>query len=261
MTGLLVLVIGPSGSGKDTLMAGAAVALAQDDRFRFARRVVTRPEATEEDHEVVDAEGFAARRDAGGFALHWEAHDLHYGIPADIVDDLAAGRAVVANVSRSVLAAASARFPTLVVEITVPDWVRAVRLRRRGRETPEAVTARMTREVPFPEGLPVFTIVNDGTIADGVAALANFLLTVTADVGASDDGGRGGLRAASREHANDQDTAPSRHRSAHSGRTRHVGDNGRGKCAPRDHPRSGRAHRRAPAADRQGRNVSDSMDK
>ena len=63
MTGLLVLVVGPSGSGKDTLMAGAAQALAGDARFRFVRRVVTRP-ATEEDHEVIDAEGFAARRDA-----------------------------------------------------------------------------------------------------------------------------------------------------------------------------------------------------
>ena len=180
MTGLLVLVVGPSGSGKDTLMAGAARALADDRRFRFARRVVTRP-AAEEDHEAVDADSFAARRDAGAFALHWEAHGLHYGVPADILDDLERGRVVVANVSRSVLAEAAARFPTLVIEITVSDWVRAIRLRKRGREAPEAVAARMVREVSLPQGLPVFTIVNDGTIDQGIEAFADFLLSVTVE--------------------------------------------------------------------------------
>ena len=184
MTGLLVLVVGPSGSGKDTLMAGAAQALAGDARFRFVRRVVTRP-ATEEDHEVIDAEGFAARRDAGGFALHWEAHGLQYGIPAAILDDLALGRAVVANVSRSVLADAADRFPAMAIEITVSDWVRGLRLRQRGREAAADVTARLQREVPLPEGLPIFTIVNDGTIAQGIAAFVEFLVNVTADIDAT----------------------------------------------------------------------------
>ena len=181
MTGLLVLVVGPSGSGKDTLMAGAAQRLAGDERFRFVRRVVTRPAAAE-DHEVVaDLQSFADRRVAGGFALHWEAHGLQYGIPADIVDDLRLGRAVVANVSRGVLAEAGARFPTLVIEITVSDWVRAIRLRKRGREAPDDVTARLSRDMPLPEGLPVFTIVNDGPVAQGIAAFADFLLSVTVE--------------------------------------------------------------------------------
>jgi ribose 1,5-bisphosphokinase len=180
MTGLLVLVVGPSGSGKDTLMAGAAGMLAGDGRFRFVRRVVTRP-AAEEDHEVVDAEGFAARRDAGGFALHWEAHGLQYGIPSDILTDLRRGRAVVANVSRGVLAEAAARLPILVVEITVSDWVRAARLRKRGREAPDDVTVRLTRDVPIPEGLTVFTIVNDGTIAEGIRAFVELLANVTVE--------------------------------------------------------------------------------
>jgi ribose 1,5-bisphosphokinase len=182
MTGLLVLVVGPSGSGKDTLISGAAQALAGDDRFRFARRVVTRAAVAAEDHEVIDAEGFAARRDAGGFALHWEAHGLHYGLPVGTLDDLALGRAVVANVSRAVLAEAAARFPTVVIEITVSDWVRAARLRKRGREAAADVAARLTREVPLPQGLPVFTIVNDGTIAQGIAAIVDFLVNVTVEL-------------------------------------------------------------------------------
>ncbi len=180
MTGLLVLVVGPSGSGKDTLMMGAAQALAADARFRFVRRVVTRP-ATKEDHEVTDAEGFAARRDAGGFAFHWEAHGLHYGIPADIAEDVRRGRAVVANVSRRMLADAAARFPAMAIEITAPDWLRALRLKKRGREAAADVTARLARVVPLPPGLPVFTIVNDGTIAQGVADFVDFLVRVTVE--------------------------------------------------------------------------------
>jgi ribose 1,5-bisphosphokinase len=185
MTGLLVLVVGPSGSGKDTLMMGAAQALADDDRFHFVRRVVTRP-ATDEDHDVADAKGFAARRDAGGFALHWEAHGLGYGLPVEILDHLSLGRSVVANVSRVVLAEAAARFPTLVIEITVSDWVRAIRLRKRGREAPAEVTARLTRDVRLPQGLPVFTIVNDGTVAQGIKTFLDFLVNVTVEVSTSD---------------------------------------------------------------------------
>ncbi len=181
MPGLLVLVVGPSGSGKDTLLSGAAQALAGDARFRFVRRVVTRP-AQEEDHDVADEPGFHARRAAGGFALNWEAHGLHYGVPADIVQDLEAGRTVVANVSRSILVSAAERFPVAVIEITASERVRAARLRDRARETPADIAARLARAAPPPEGLSVFTILNDSSVAHGVATLTDFLYRIAENV-------------------------------------------------------------------------------
>ena len=107
---MLIAVVGPSGAGKDTLMGGARAALAQDTRFRFVRRAITRPaEAGGEDHEALNASAFAARQEAGGFALFWEAHGLSYGIPSDIEADLAARRVVIANLSRAAKSASISR--------------------------------------------------------------------------------------------------------------------------------------------------------
>src|SRR5664279_1853677 len=102
MSGRLVLVVGPSGAGKDTLIAAAKAALADDRRFVFPRRVVTREAiAALEEHDSVSAAEFALREAQGAYALSWAAHGLRYGLPARLVDDLAAGRVIVVNASRT----------------------------------------------------------------------------------------------------------------------------------------------------------------
>jgi ribose 1,5-bisphosphokinase len=171
MTGHLVLVVGPSGSGKDTLLAAAARSLRDDPRFRFVRRVITRAPGIE-DNEAIGEAAFVAREAAGDFALSWEAHGLRYGIPADIVSDLQAGSVIVANVSRAVVAEAAERFPVTVLLITAPDTLRAERLAQRGREGAAAVLDRLSRIVPpLPSHINTRTIINDGTIEEGAQAL------------------------------------------------------------------------------------------
>lgn len=59
--GRLVLVVGPSGAGKDTLIDYARSRLEADPDFHFARRVITRPPSVGEDHESVDVEEFRSR--------------------------------------------------------------------------------------------------------------------------------------------------------------------------------------------------------
>jgi phosphonate metabolism protein PhnN/1,5-bisphosphokinase (PRPP-forming) len=167
---VLVGVVGPSGAGKDTLMEGARAALSGDARFRFVRRCITRPpEAGGEHHDAMERLAFEARRDAGGFALWWEAHGLLYGIPRDIETDIANGRAVVANLSRGVLAEAAARYPLRVLHITAPVATLAARLGARGRESAADIAARLGREAPMPDGLDVETVSNDADVASGVA--------------------------------------------------------------------------------------------
>lgn len=155
-TGRLVLVVGPSGAGKDTVLAYAKTHLAAYPQCVFVRRVITRPPGPGEDYESVTEAEFAQRR----FALSWSAHGLHYGIPSWIEGDLAAGKTVIANVSRSVLPAARQAYNCMVIEITAPVDLLAKRLAARGREREEDIKARLTREAAPAEA--DITIINDG---------------------------------------------------------------------------------------------------
>jgi len=169
-----VLVVGPSGVGKDTLLGGARLALASDSSVVFARREITRPaDAGGEDHTPVDAETFRAREAAGGYLLSWDAHGLSYGLPAALADDLAAGRTVVANVSRTVLDAARTRFPGLrIVSVTAAPERVAERLAARAREDAADIAARLARaDALAVDGGDVVVVRNDGALQAGVAAM------------------------------------------------------------------------------------------
>ena len=93
--GRLILVVGASGVGKDTLIVGARAACAAEPSVVFPRRVVTRAATAAEDHDSISEEAFRRAAAAGDFALWWEAHGLCYGIPSTITDDIRAGRRVV----------------------------------------------------------------------------------------------------------------------------------------------------------------------
>lgn len=170
MSGRLVAVVGPSGAGKDTLMEAARAALLGDARFVFLRRVITRPaDAGGEDHAAATEAEFEVLRREGALALSWDAHGLRYGIPrAALETALGAGRVAVANLSREVLAEAAGRYPLRVLEITAPLPLRAERLAARGRESVEAVAARLARQAGLAAGLDVTTVTNDRSVRDGV---------------------------------------------------------------------------------------------
>src|SRR6266567_5404419 len=105
MEGTLFFVVGPSGSGKDTLLNGAKEALAADRRVVFAPRVITRPAGVgNEEHLPCDPDDFDRRIGSGGFLIHWSAHGLKYGIPIHLADHLASGQHVVVNGSRAAAA-------------------------------------------------------------------------------------------------------------------------------------------------------------
>jgi ribose 1,5-bisphosphokinase len=170
MRGTLIAVVGPSGSGKDTLIRAA---LAQRPDLVAARRVISRPpdDATEI-FDSVDEAAFRRDRIEGRFALDWRAHGLSYGIPAAVERDLAAGRHVLANLSRQAIGAARARFrPFSALVVTAPPEVLARRLASRGREDARAVAERLLRAgYAAPEGPDVIVVDNGGSLEAGIRA-------------------------------------------------------------------------------------------
>ena len=166
--GILFFVVGPSGAGKDSLIEGAR---SIGEPFVFARRVITRPAGSAgEDHDELDDATFAEVEQRGGFLVTWSAHDLRYGLRRELLDVLSEGRHVVANGSRAMIADLSMRVLRLVVvEVTAPIELLAERILARGRETPEQVRLRVTRQVePAPVDVKTVRVVNDGTLEQGI---------------------------------------------------------------------------------------------
>ncbi|MCA8883914.1 MAG: phosphonate metabolism protein/1,5-bisphosphokinase (PRPP-forming) PhnN [Rhodobacteraceae bacterium] len=169
MAGRLIAVVGPSGVGKDSVMAGLAAA---HPGLGLVRRVITREaDAGGEVFEPVSDAEFAARKAAGAFALDWTAHGLSYGVPASVQADLDRGGDLLVNLSRSVLIPAAQRFPGLRVLVlrAAPETL-AARLAGRGRESADDIAARLARDVALPAGLDLCQISNDGALRDTVAA-------------------------------------------------------------------------------------------
>lgn len=174
MSGRLIAVVGPSGVGKDSLIAG--IAAARPDLV-VARRAITRPADLSEPFEAVGDAAFDSRLDAGAFALHWSAHGLRYGIPAATLDAVRAGRGVIANLSRGTLERAAALYGRLtILSVTASPAVLASRLGGRGREGADEIARRLARPVPrFPDDADCVLIDNDGAIDHAIRAALSAL--------------------------------------------------------------------------------------
>lgn len=184
MSGRFVAVVGPSGVGKDSLIGFARQALAEDPAFVFPRRVITRPPDTSEPYESVDELTFIRLAAAGGFALQWQAHGLSYGIPASAAAEIARGRTVVVNCSRSMIPTLRQRFQgSLVIAVQASPQVIAARLAQRGREEPEAQQARLARAVLDiqPENFDE-VLLNDGALEDAGRRLVTLITRAQASL-------------------------------------------------------------------------------
>lgn len=173
--GTLLLVVGPSGAGKDTLIDIARARFAGDARVLFARRLVTRPSGTGEAHGTLSEAEFDALLAEGRFPLSWRAHGLSYALGPEVAEVIAQGGVVVANGSRATLPEARRRFARVrVVHVTAPVPVRAARLAMRGRESADDIAERLAR-APELDVAPDLTIDNVGTPTEGGTRLVDFI--------------------------------------------------------------------------------------
>ena len=196
MAGRLIYLIGPSGSGKDSLLDAARSRLAERG-CRIVRRVITRSaEAVGEAAQGVTPEQFAALQAQGAFALSWQANGLSYGIPREIDDWLAAGEDVLVNGSRAHLAQTRERYPGMgVLLLTVDHTLLRQRLIARGRESLADIEERLARNARFTAQMiagndaGLYVLDNSGALEDTVEHLLSVLLKIQCGRGLAPDGG------------------------------------------------------------------------
>ena len=180
----MLVVVGPSGVGKDSLINALRHQIPQDGNVHFVRRVITRPaDAGGEDHQAVTDEEFDALAADGAFVIRWEAHGLSYGILKSAAQAYEAGHSVIVNGSRAALPLFAGRFDnTIVINVTADPQVIAHRLSSRGREDASQIAQRLKRgsEISVACGLPVQTIDNSRELQAAVDAFLIFLRQLNA---------------------------------------------------------------------------------
>jgi ribose 1,5-bisphosphokinase len=184
--GVLIVVVGPSGAGKDRLIDHARRKLSNNPSVLFVRRVVTRTSpAVAEDHDCLSPEQFSAAQAAGQFAVCWEAHGLRYGIPSSVRGHLERGGVALINGSRAALPAICSAFGrVLVIHITAPPDVLARRLAKRGRESMAEMKGRLKRaSLDMPDCVEAIEIDNGGAFHVAAAAFLETIRKATAEAG------------------------------------------------------------------------------
>lgn len=183
--GKIFYVIGPSGSGKDTLLSYCRQRLAGNPGIVFAHRYITRPhDAGGENHIALSEAEFEARLAGGLFAMHWGCHGLRYGIGKEIDLWLAKGIKVVLNGSRECLNTAITIYPELTpVLIEVAPEILRQRLQSRNRETPDELEQRILRGSSFHQKhcSNIISIHNNGDVEQAGNALTEILLSVNSE--------------------------------------------------------------------------------
>ncbi|WP_077135873.1 ribose 1,5-bisphosphokinase, partial [Shigella sonnei] len=100
MMGKLIWLMGPSGSGKDSLLA--ELRLREQTQLLVAHRYITRDaSAGSENHIALSEQEFFTRAGQNLLALSWHANGLYYGVGVEIDLWLHAGFDVLVNGSRA----------------------------------------------------------------------------------------------------------------------------------------------------------------
>jgi ribose 1,5-bisphosphokinase len=181
-SGNLFLIIGNSGSGKDSLIQWVLNAWPTGKLPPFVpTRLITRPPSPEtEGFESISEEQFHQMAGTSAFSLQWKSYGNYYGVRKDIESELAKGHSVLVNVSRQIVEKTRKQFPKVVIIfIRVPFQITEARIRSRGREEGSALESRLKRARKNPEFASAdYIIDNSGDIEKAGQQLLDILLTI-----------------------------------------------------------------------------------
>lgn len=145
---LLVIVSGPSGVGKDTVISQLCLVPADPERY-FVITCTTRPRREYEvdgvHYHFLTAEAFERRREAGGFLEANLVHGHWYGTPRDEVRTaIVAGRDAILKIDVQGAAVVKQKVPEALLVFLVPPSLEDLfsRLQARATETADELDIR-----------------------------------------------------------------------------------------------------------------------
>lgn len=140
MDSKIVLIVGPSGVGKDTLLKGAKKQL--KDNVNFVRRYITRKPDKNEKNFFVDKYAFELLKHNSFFASTWDAHGNFYGIAKNSIKN----KVNIISVSRSKVSDFEKQYDKVfTINISVSKEELRNRLMLRKRESMEEIEKRLNR--------------------------------------------------------------------------------------------------------------------
>lgn len=152
----LYFLVGPSGVGKDTVLAQLKKHQYSRAQPLVAHRYITRPvKEDDENHIELSEYDFDRRKKSGLFMFDWQSHGYQYAVGREVKKWLKSENSVIVNGSRNYLAAAREIYPSLVpVWMTVSEEILRERLYRRDRESADKIEARIQRNHELDELKP-----------------------------------------------------------------------------------------------------------
>ena len=173
--GRLIWLMGPSGSGKDSLLS--ALWQREHPQLLVAHRYITRAaNAGSENHIALSEQEFFTRAGQNLLALSWHANGYYYGIGIEIDLWLHAGFDVLVNGSRAHLAQARARYASALLPVCLqvsPEVLRS-RLQSRGRESEKEIAQRLARAARYtPSDCHILN--NDGSLLQSVETFLSLI--------------------------------------------------------------------------------------
>ncbi len=146
--GMLIVLSGPSGCGKGTMMAQ----ILKDERFTVSVSATTRApregEIEGRSYFFLTKEEFQRRITENRLLEYAEYCGNYYGTPREAVEErLEEGKNVILEIEVLGAFQVKERFPDTLLVFVIPPSLQELerRLRARGTETEEAVLARVTR--------------------------------------------------------------------------------------------------------------------
>jgi len=177
--GYLILVVGNSGSGKDTIIK-EVILRTQALKLIAPKRYITRTPSVDEDNIFLTEDAYQKKSIHHEFAIQWEIYGLKYGVSIELDDWLKNGYSVIINVSRNVVEQTKQKYSKCrVVFVEVPFEIILKRILKRGREEKAALEARIERakqNQKYPKA--DFVVDNSGKLENAVTQFIKYLNTL-----------------------------------------------------------------------------------